>query len=206
MSDVVVPDLLPPNTSSLEREMARTLARVSNLSVPIVASRRAAVAPPHLLAWLAWEMSVDSWDATWSGAQKRSAVTSSPEVHRRKGSAQAVRQALRALGYQVQVQEWFQQIPHGAPYTYSLHIESRDVGIDQIALSKIYRVIDVNKSLRSHLARIFPRVITTAGPRVAAVASVGVDLVVKFGGGNLVSDGTASSLGTYKSHGLRVES
>jgi hypothetical protein len=51
------------------------------------------------LPWLAWALSVDEWDETWTEAQKRETVAASYAVHSKKGTPYAVRHALEALGY-----------------------------------------------------------------------------------------------------------
>lgn len=196
--------LLPANSSQQEFALEQTTARIADVPVRVREVWNAATCPADLLPWLAWAYSVDEWDAAWTTEQKRNAILAAVEVQRHKGTIGAVREALGALGYNVRVQEWFNQIPEGAPYTFRLLLESSQVGIDQAALAKIFDVLNTYKNLRSHLVDIDPSVVTRAGPVMAGVSSTGNEITVAFGGGNLISDGFALSNGTYKSNGLKV--
>lgn len=199
MSDV----LLPANSSPQEFALEQTTARIADVPVRVREVWNAAICPEDILPWLAWAYSVDEWDANWTTVQKRGAILAAVEVQRHKGTIGAVREALGALGFGAQVQEWFNQLPEGEPYTYILLLESNQVGIDQEALQKILQVVDRNKNLRSHMAEVRPSVVTRAGPVIAGASSAGNEITIKFGGGNLISNGFALSDGTYKSNGFR---
>src|SRR5690348_8371423 len=112
--------LLPPNATAQERALSETIARVSDVPVPVREMYRADVISEDLLPWLAWAFSVDEWDTNWTADQKRAAVQSSVYVHQHKGTIGALRQALDALGYTIETQEWFQLTPQGDPYTFGL--------------------------------------------------------------------------------------
>lgn len=195
--------LLPNNATTLETALAKTIARISDVPTPARDVWNADTCPNNLLPWLAWAFSVDEWDTGWSDAQKRAAIKAAVEVQRHKGTIGAVRSALGALGFGAQVQEWFNQLPAGQPYTYTLLLESNQVGIDQAALQTILQVVDRNKNLRSHMADMKTSAVTRAGPVIAGASSLGNEITIKFGGGNLISNGFALSDGTYKSNGFR---
>ncbi len=55
--------------------------------------------PAHLLGHLAWAVSVEEWDSAWPEETKRTVIRTSADVHRHKGTAYAVREALVAMGY-----------------------------------------------------------------------------------------------------------
>ncbi|MDT9105875.1 phage tail protein I, partial [Escherichia coli] len=113
-------DLLPNNATPLEAALAEAIARISDVPTPARDVWNPDTCQANLLPWLAWAFSVDEWDADWSEAQKRAAIKAAVPVQRYKGTIGAVREALAALGFGVQVQEWFNQLPAGAPYTYRL--------------------------------------------------------------------------------------
>jgi phage tail P2-like protein len=50
------------------------------------------------LPWLAWERSVENFDAAINEEQQRELIKTSIRVHRRKGTVAAVREVFRALG------------------------------------------------------------------------------------------------------------
>ncbi len=90
--------LLPPNASPLERGLEQASARQADVPVPISALWRPEQCPSYLLPWLAWAVSVDAWDPDWPEEARREAVARSIALHRRKGTAWAVRDALERLG------------------------------------------------------------------------------------------------------------
>lgn len=89
--------LLPPNVTPLEQALADAMAPTVDPSV-ISTLADSARCPPALLPWLAWERSVEQFDAAKTEEQQRALIRSSLDVHRRKGTLAAVRQVFRDLG------------------------------------------------------------------------------------------------------------
>lgn len=183
--------------------MAGAVARISDVPVPNKSLYDPATCPAALLPWLAWAFSVDEWNPNWSETQKRGAISSSVYVHRHKGTIGAVKAALSALGVGVQLQEWFNQIPSGAPYTYQLQLEVTEAGITQAAYEQLQDVVDGTKNIRSHLDKIIPRIISRSGPVITCVASIGTEITVAYQKFSLVADGTAYADGTFVASGRR---
>lgn len=175
-------NLLPPNATVLERNLAAANSVLGDLPTPLRDLVRPDVCPSNLLPWLAQSLSVDSWDVDWSEIQKRETIKASVGVHRVKGTIGAVRRALASLGIGAQLQEWFNQIPAGAPYTYQLLLNISQVGVDQSALAKMMEVVVASKNLRSHLSAIRINVTSRSELISAGVSSIGHDIVVKHNG------------------------
>jgi len=110
--------LLPPNVTMLERNIEQVTAVKHDVNVPVRDVWNASTCPAHLLPWLAWAVSVDNWDSTWSDDAKRKVIQGSILLHQTKGTVAAVQQALDALGAQVEITEWFDNA--GVPGTFSL--------------------------------------------------------------------------------------
>lgn len=110
--------LLPPSATAQERALDLTTARIGDVPVPLRTLWDADTCPAALLPWLAWALSVDVWDPTWTDLQKRQAIKDSVSIHRRKGTAGALYTALAA--YDVDIEEWQDQTPKGIPYTFAL--------------------------------------------------------------------------------------
>lgn len=114
VKDIAV-SLLP--ISATPRERALLAAELARLSVHaperIATIWNPALCPVELLAWLAWAVSVDVWDATWSTATKRAVIAAAPGVHRLKGTRAAVRRALDALRIRTDIVEWWETEPPG---------------------------------------------------------------------------------------------
>lgn len=170
--------LLPINATTQERAIEGATARLSDVPVPVRAVWSPDDCPAEILPWLASQFAVDTWDSTWTEAQKRAAIASSVAIHKRKGTAGAVKLAVSALGMNAIVSEWFKQSPAGAPYTFSIDITVSYVGLTQQQLHGIVPVIDRTKNLRSHLTRIGVKVVAPASLCVAAVSGIGANIHV----------------------------
>jgi phage tail P2-like protein len=170
--------LLPPNRSNLERAVSNSVAQIFDIPVPVRDVWNPDTCPTPLLPWLAQQFSVDTWDADWSEQQKRQVIRDSVFVHRHKGTIGAVRRALGSLGYDVQVQEWFNQTPLGKPYTFRLLLLADQYGIDQAGMRKILEVIESTKNLRSHLEEVLPTVKSAGNEFTASVTNIGSEVSV----------------------------
>ena len=94
-----IDDILPPHSGPAERALAGALPGAFDIPVDIRLIWRPAAAPPAFLPWLAWALSVDDWDASWTTARKREVVAAAITLHRIKGTRRAASLALEALGY-----------------------------------------------------------------------------------------------------------
>lgn len=119
--------LLPPNASVLEKGLEAAVLAVP-LPLPLRDIWSPQTCPEALLPWLAWSLSVDDWDAAWPLAVRRQVVAQAIEVHQRKGTLHAVRQAVAAFGGSISIREWWQQEPPGAPGTFSLVLALGEIG------------------------------------------------------------------------------
>lgn len=144
-------DLLPCNATEQERALADTIARISDVPVVVREVWNPDTCPSNVLPWLAWAFSVDDWDTNWTDEQKRQVIKQSVYSQRIKGTIGAVTRQLAALGYEIQILEWFQQEPEGTPYTFQVYITANQYPLTQNDYRKILQVIDTNKNLRSHL-------------------------------------------------------
>lgn len=171
-------DLLPPNSTATERALAEAMAILDEIPLPIREVWNADTIPARYLAWLAWAYSVDEWDRTWEEDQKRATVRASLEIQRHKGTIGAVRNALGALGIYVEVREWYQQAPAGAPFTFTLYIEASQTPVTLEGVRSVEGVVNTTKNLRSHLAEINLRTRSSTRTHVAGTACVGQQLTL----------------------------
>lgn len=172
-------DLLPPNATDLEHAIADVCARIDEVPVIIRELWNPQTCPANLLPWLAWSFSVDDWDSSWSDQQKRDTIAAAIGVQQIKGTIGSVRTALAALGIDARVQEWFNQIPEGDPYTYKLLLEAYQTPVTQEGLAKVLQLIDANKSLRSHMTEAVVQARSESRVNTAAVSSVGIEITVR---------------------------
>jgi len=170
--------LLPPNATPAERALEEATARIDNVPTPARRMWDPQTCPADLLPWLAWAFSVDEWDENWTEEQKRGAIASAYVVQRQKGTVGAVRQALAALGINLQIVEWFQESPPGPPYTFRIKMIVDQTGADFTSMPKLIAVVNSTKNLRSHLLSIDPVVQTQATPFFAGVTLCGNEITV----------------------------
>lgn len=173
-------DLLPPNSTELERILAQVGAKATDLPVILRSLWDPEECPIELLPWLAWAWSADEWSTEWTERQQRDTVKNAIQVQSIKGTIGAVRAAVGALGYPVRVQEWHAQTPPGQPYTFRLLLDVEQQGIAQGGLQQILATVGAVKNLRSHLETALLTVSSVAAPSVAVVGGLGVDLGVSY--------------------------
>jgi phage tail P2-like protein len=110
--------LLPPNATPLERGLEGA-SLVVGLDLPADIDDPYAC-PVWVLPWLAWGLSVDTWDADWSEADKRAAVAGSIDLHRRKGTRLSVEQILARFDQLAYLVEWHEATPRRTPHTFDV--------------------------------------------------------------------------------------
>jgi phage tail P2-like protein len=192
MVALVSDTLLPSSATAQERAMEGATARISDVPVLVRESKDPSACPAALLPWLAHQYSVDAWQTDWTDEQKRQTIRDSVYVHQHKGTIGAVKRALAALGFDVQVQEWFNQTPIGPEYTFLLHLDVDQVGISDGDLARILDVVESTKNLRSHLETVIPTITTKARLFTAGASLTGSEITVKYepqAGSPLLLDG-----------------
>ncbi|MCK0743563.1 phage tail protein I [Chromohalobacter nigrandesensis] len=145
-------DLLPPNSTPLERAAAEALAEIQRVPVPLRDLWHPDCCPARLLPYLAWTFSVDRWDPSWSEAAKREVIRSSFYVHRKKGTISALRRVVEPLGYLLEIVEWWQKDPEGPRGTFDLRIGVLDTGITDAMYTELTRLVEDAKPLTRHIA------------------------------------------------------
>lgn len=147
--------LLPPNATALELALADfTQKKLTGLAIPIRDLWSPWRCPLPLLPWLAWAVSVDEWDASWSELQKRETIASSFKVHAKKGTRLAVEQRLNSLGYKTAITEWHQNKKVMPPYTFWADIDVGSKPVTSNIFNSANELIHSSKNTRSHLTRL----------------------------------------------------
>jgi len=164
--------LLPPNATELETALEEVASNLLGIEVPVDQLWSPANVPEALLGYLAWALSVDRWDSSWTPERKREVIAASVEVHRRKGTPWAVQRALDAQGFTARLLEWNRQQVPGDPFTFQLFLESDQAGFSQAEVQDLLKWVDEVKSVRSHLAAVYPIVTSAAPAQVVALPSI----------------------------------
>ena len=144
-------ELLPPNASALEKNLAEVTA--VNLPISLADRWNPERCPKALLPWLAWALAVDHWDSDWSEAIQRQTIADSITIHRQKGTVAAIERVLQTLGVQAELEEWFDY--DGEPYTFQLTAWVDFTLPEQFFLCpatyrQLQQAIDHVKPVRSH--------------------------------------------------------
>lgn len=156
--------LLPPNATAQERAIEQATARIGDVPIPIKTLWDPWTCPAEFLAWLAWSLHVDAWDKDWTEAQKRTAIKSSIEVHRTKGTIGSLRRALEALGYEIEINENTGQV-----FTFRLQVDISEKGMtDPTFFDQVAKVAERVKNARSHLLGVDGLLSTYARANFAA--------------------------------------
>jgi len=143
-----MPHHLPPNATTLEKNLSLTLAKTTALPLNINTLTNPKTCPVHLLPWLAWTLSIETWHQDWSETQKRDVLASAIATHQKKGTKAGVLNALATLGYSAKISEWFET--GGDPFTFSIDVDITNTPLDESKSNQIYEIIDATKNSRSH--------------------------------------------------------
>lgn len=173
-----VANLLPPNTTQLERSLALACAEIDNIPVPLRDLWNPDKCPVAFLPFLAWQFSVDRWDANWSVATKRSVIKAAFFVHKKKGTIGALRRVVEPLGFLIRVLEWWQTTPPGPRGTFRLDIGVLDTGITEEMYQELERLIDDAKPLSRHLLGLAISMEVRGRVRTSVAVYLGDELTV----------------------------
>lgn len=166
--------LLPSNTTDLEKAVSQAVGDIHQLPVPLRELWNPQTCPLELLPHLAWSLSIDEWQQSWSEETKRQVIASSINVHQHKGTRGAIRRALDALGLDIQLVEWFEMEPQGLPYTYEININIDVNGFESTDDNQIQRIINEVSNVRSHATTVNINITSVGERNHAAVQADGI--------------------------------
>ena len=169
--------LLPPNSTKLELALEASMAKAFDHPVNIDKLWSAQDCPIELLPYLAWALSVDTWNSDWPEHVKRQVVASSIYVHKFKGTAAALKAALKALDLGVSISEWFEH--GGQPYTFRADVYVSTRGITAREVKNILATIAATKNARSYLERLRVYLSSDLRPVKIFIAAMAVPLTAR---------------------------
>jgi phage tail P2-like protein len=141
--------MLPPSASGFMRSTEKVTERLTSIPVDLRKLWNPDECPAELLPYLAWALSVDRWDKSWSERTKRQVIKASWLVHRQKGTIAAIRRAIEPLGYVIKVIEWWEG--DDPPGTFRLDIGVLESGITEEMYYEMERLISDAKPVGRHL-------------------------------------------------------
>ena len=116
--------------------------------------------PEAVLDILAYDWKIDWYDFDYPIEAKRNLVKTNYYVHRHLGTAGAVKEAIRSIYPNSDVEEWFDY--GGEPYYFRVALES-GFPIIPVSNTDILKAVYTYKSLRSHLEAIIYRTTVNMG-------------------------------------------
>lgn len=165
--------LLPKNATEQELALEAAMARIENVPVPVRDLWNPDKCPVELLPWLAWAFSVDYWNDAWSEQQKRQVIKSSYQVHAKKGTIGALKDALQAVGFDTAVIEWFNENPQADPYTFKIEVQATGRAVEDHVYDEIEKIVEAAKNVRSHLSQITAVAAAEGLPGMSLAAQIG---------------------------------
>lgn len=143
--------LLPPSTTEAERALEQATGRLEDVPTPQRSLWNPDTCPVELLPWLAWALSLDSWQPYWPESVKRSRIRQAVAIQRKKGTAKSLRDVVESTGSSVSMKEWWQSDPPGTPHTFAVTLlVGGDVPSTQQAQQDLIEEIKRVKPVRSH--------------------------------------------------------
>lgn len=119
-----------------------------------------------VLPFIAWQEHVDVWKEEYTLEQKRDIVATARQVHAQKGTIGALRLALKNLGLDSKVTEWWEYEAEASdseamgagvaqkkpkPHYFKIEVNVSQTGLDETTHDKLSLVIEETKNLRSVL-------------------------------------------------------
>ncbi len=138
---------------------------------------------PSALPHLAEQFHVtglEGWELAETEEEKRALIKKAIELHRYRGTPWAVKEALKAVGFEADIYEWFQELPYpyntffgdisNAPYEFFIVVNcskmfGKDVLLSGENQQRLISLINEYKNLRSHLNKLvlYPKYISKTG-------------------------------------------
>ncbi|AYW29904.1 phage tail protein I [Escherichia coli] len=141
--------LLPPSAGPFMRATEATGVRISTIPVDADTLWSPDRCPAHLLPYLAWACSVDSWDRNWPEETRRQVIRDAWMIHRHKGTISALRRIVEPLGYLIRVSEWWEF--DGSPGTFTIEIGTLETGVSEELHEEMERLIADARPVSRHL-------------------------------------------------------
>ena len=142
--------LLPPTATKLEKSLSQAIA--CEPPIPLRSLWDPQTCPYELLPYLAWQYSVDRWDEEWSEQIKRKVIAEAFEIHKLKGTKEAIRRAVEPFGFLIKISEWWQN--NQTPGSFTLEIGVSDTGITEEYYNELSRIIDDVKPVSRQLSNL----------------------------------------------------
>lgn len=144
--------LLPVGSSVLEIATTKAAAEIYRVPVPLRYLWNPQTCAPELLSYLAWALSVDRWEESWSEDEKRRVVQDVFYIHQHKGTLSAIRRVINNMGYEMTLDEWWQVAD--PPGTFRLSIDVGETGMTERVFNEMERIVRDARPVSRHITRL----------------------------------------------------
>ena len=162
--------LLPPNTTELERHVCKATQAATDLDVNIKTITTLKNTPRDFLPLIAWQNSVDRWNRNWSDKEKIAQIRASFAIHQKKGTVAALKEITKAFGYSLSVTEWWQEQPNNTPGTFQISIDTEGNELTESGYNTLVSLLNDAKPLTRELKGIEVNVVSVRGDTNVACA------------------------------------
>ncbi|HDL9433491.1 TPA: phage tail protein I [Vibrio cholerae] len=147
---------LPPSASKLERAMEQVFyEEIALIERDIKDFLDPYKCRSDLLPYLAWEMSVDYWDESWSDQTKRNVIASSIHIHTYKGTRDAIDKSIESIRADgLKAVEYFEDRQNLRPGFFRVDLIVKNSPVDEKTPIQIRKAVTSAKNTRSHLESI----------------------------------------------------
>lgn len=172
-------NLLPPNSTELERKICDVSQKATALDVSIRSLSTFTNTPSSFLPIIAWQNSVDRWNRNWSDKDKIAQIKASFKIHQKKGTISALKEVVKAFGYSLSVTEWWQEKPNNTPGTFQITIDTEGKELTEQGYKTLLALLNDAKPLTRELKGVELNVMSVKGDlNVACAMYDGEDVTI----------------------------
>lgn len=147
-------NLLPPNSTELEKKIAEVLSDNTNLPINISSLVTLENVPSQFLPHIAWEKSVDRWQQNWTDDFKIKQIKTAFDLHKYKGTNYALRRLFESFGFSLTIYEWWQESPKNEPGTFQITIDTLNQELSEETINTLLQLFDDARPLTRHCRNI----------------------------------------------------
>lgn len=162
--------LLPPNATTLERNVCAVASNATNLEVNIKTITTLSNTPKEFLPLIAWQNSVDRWNRNWTDEEKIAQIKASFQIHQKKGTVAALKEITKSFGYSLTITEWWQEQPNNTPGTFQITIDTNGKTLSESSYNTLVALLNDAKPLTRELKGIELNVVSVQGDTNIACA------------------------------------
>ena len=152
MSSTLSINVLPPNASELEKSLVASFNEVlHDKDILIKKLYNTDECPSDFLVYLAWFFKVDfSIYNSLDDTAKREYIKQSINIHRKKGTTGALRQALKLDNYIFKLTEWYNNSKK--PHTAEIRLSTTNAKFD---LDFVKEIVNRNKNVQTIITYLY---------------------------------------------------